>query len=194
MTDGLRERKKRERRAALIDAAQAIAGERGLPEVTVEAICARADVSPRTFFNYFGSKDEALLALDSFQPPPEAIETFVAGGPTGRLLDDIGALALAGLERVGEDRDRVRRALHLIHTHPALQAGHVRWMERRRAEGLALTRRRLGAEDPRADVVAALMPAVALVTAERMGRPGADPDTAAQIRATVAHLRDVLAP
>ncbi|MEV1288791.1 TetR family transcriptional regulator [Micromonospora sp. NPDC049679] len=57
---GRRERKKRQTRDALIDAALRLVAERGLENVTVEEISEAADVSSRTFFNYFGSKDEAI--------------------------------------------------------------------------------------------------------------------------------------
>src|ERR1035441_8207489 len=67
---GLRERKKLATRQALGAAAMRLAVERGLENVFVEDIAAAAEVSPRTFNNYFASKYEAIcaLALDrSFQ-------------------------------------------------------------------------------------------------------------------------------
>jgi AcrR family transcriptional regulator len=67
---GLRERKKLATRQALGAAAMRLAIERGLENVLVEDIAAAAEVSPRTFNNYFASKYEAIcaLALDrSFQ-------------------------------------------------------------------------------------------------------------------------------
>src|ERR1700686_4935193 len=67
---GLRERKKLATRQALGAAAMRLAVERGLENVLVEDIAAAAEVSPRTFNNYFASKYEAIcaLALDrSFQ-------------------------------------------------------------------------------------------------------------------------------
>ncbi|MFD3518405.1 TetR/AcrR family transcriptional regulator [Streptomyces sp. NPDC058657] len=62
---GLRERKKQATRAALADAAVRLAAEHGAENVTVEAISSAAGVSPRTFFNYFDSHDDAFLMIDA---------------------------------------------------------------------------------------------------------------------------------
>jgi AcrR family transcriptional regulator len=61
--EGLRERKKLATRRALGIAAMRLAVERGLENVLVEDIAARAGVSTRTFNNYFASKYEAICAL-----------------------------------------------------------------------------------------------------------------------------------
>jgi AcrR family transcriptional regulator len=61
---GLRERKKTATRQALHDAAVRLAIEHGADRVTVEAIADEAGVSRRTFSNYFGSKEEALMYGD----------------------------------------------------------------------------------------------------------------------------------
>jgi AcrR family transcriptional regulator len=57
---GLRERKKVDTRRALSDAALELVFERGLENVTRDEIAARADVSLRTFNNYFANKYEAV--------------------------------------------------------------------------------------------------------------------------------------
>lgn len=62
---GLRERKKQATRAALGEAAVRLAAEHGAENVTVEAISNAAGVSPRTFFNYFDSHDDAFVMMDT---------------------------------------------------------------------------------------------------------------------------------
>ena len=79
--ESLRDRKKRHTRAALERATVRLAAERGYDHVTVEEIAAEADVSVRTFFNYFASKDEALIGADP-EAGPRMAERILAA-PAG---------------------------------------------------------------------------------------------------------------
>lgn len=65
----MRERKKLQTRAALADAALRLALEKGPDHVTVEEIAEAADVSVRTFFNYYSHKEHAILGRN-----PEHLE------------------------------------------------------------------------------------------------------------------------
>ena len=50
-------------RDALLDAAVELFQTRGIRATTIEAICARADVSQRTFFNHFKTREHLYAAI-----------------------------------------------------------------------------------------------------------------------------------
>jgi AcrR family transcriptional regulator len=80
---GLRERKKAETRTAITRAVLRLALERGLDAMTAEEIAAAANVSVRTFHNYFPSKEEALVAAwtSEFQVYVDALRDRPADEP-----------------------------------------------------------------------------------------------------------------
>jgi AcrR family transcriptional regulator len=159
VTSGLRERKKRATWLALHEAALRLVADRGLDSVSVDEIAARADVSPRTFFNYFSSKDDAVLGLDPAMPQRQA-ETFRARPDDESPLHALRAMALDQATEMAEDPELWPLRLQVIEAHPGLIARlHAGFGQSERALAEAIAER----TGTRADVDAypALLAAVA---------------------------------
>ncbi|MGY1691911.1 TetR/AcrR family transcriptional regulator [Geodermatophilus sp. SYSU D01105] len=122
---GLREQKKADTRRRLTEAAQELVLAHGLDGVTVEQVCGRAGVSLRTFFNYFESKEQAVLGPQPQVGTPESRAAFVAGGPTGDLLTDLLDLLdpSAQFDEVG--RAGLQTVIALAEREPRLLAAHL---------------------------------------------------------------------
>ncbi|WP_426361986.1 TetR/AcrR family transcriptional regulator [Streptomyces sp. E-08] len=101
---GLRERKKRATRAALVEAAVRLAAEHGVENVTVDAISASAGVSTRTFFNYFDSRDEVfvMIGADSSDRVRRAVLAAPAELTPLEVLRDALAAELGEIEQQRE--------------------------------------------------------------------------------------------
>ena len=112
----LRARKKAETWSAIHEAAAALAVRHGVEGTTVEAVAAAAGVSPRTFFNYFPAKEDAVLGMRAPSLDPELLDGFSLEhdllGQVSRLL-----LAVSRSAYAGRDAERRRR---LLLDHPSL--------------------------------------------------------------------------
>ncbi|MFI6683975.1 TetR/AcrR family transcriptional regulator [Streptomyces sp. NPDC050485] len=128
---GLRERKKRETRVALSQATIGLCIQRGWDNVTVEDIAAAANVSVRTFRNYFSSKAEAIAAshLERMLRVADSLRTRPAAEP---LWDSIAHAVQAQFVPQGDtgaSSPRDRRwtdGLRLMLAEPALQGEVVK--------------------------------------------------------------------
>ncbi|RZQ62423.1 TetR/AcrR family transcriptional regulator [Amycolatopsis suaedae] len=121
---GLRERKKAATRRELVSATLRLVAERGIDEVTVEDISAAAGVSPRTFFNYFASKEDALLSPypDVEERNREVVERFLAM-PAG--VAPVPALAEAmrpAVMAIEDDPEEWLIRMKVVADNPALLA------------------------------------------------------------------------
>ena len=165
----LRERKKLATRRLLRRTALDLVAERGFANVTVEDIAEAADVSPRTFFNYFPTKEAALFDSDTSRWA-QMRERIIHDSPGEPALDVLRAVMVSGAEAVvddlrdlgGDPADWLRR-MKVARADPQLRASHAARMtmiERTVTEALA---ERLGT-DPERDPYPGLLCAVATGT------------------------------
>jgi AcrR family transcriptional regulator len=113
---GLRERKKRATRRALSGAALRLALERGLDHLTVEEISEAVGVSSRTFFNYFASKEEALLGDSPLLTGELPVRSLVLEADS--VLDGLHRVIVAAVR--AESPDELRLWHELMERHPVL--------------------------------------------------------------------------
>lgn len=142
---GLRERKKQATREALRAAALRLAMERGPDRVRVEDIAEAAGVSPRTYNNYFASREQAIVSAVTADREAR-IAAAVAARPAGvRLADAVTEAVVEQHENTGE---REHQVLLLITTQTALRDAFL-------------------------DTTAGIEPSLTEVIAERLGDAGA---------------------
>ncbi len=109
--EGRRDRKKRENRERIYDAARRLFLAQGFDATTVEQIAATADISPATFFNHFPSKRAVLneMTREVFEFLGSAIEEQLkASGGTRERLSRLAAEAADG---IGQSRRLAREVL-----------------------------------------------------------------------------------
>ncbi|WP_104180125.1 TetR/AcrR family transcriptional regulator [Arthrobacter sp. B0490] len=122
---GLRERKRRQTRSSLVAAARRRTLEHGLGGFTVEQLCDEIGISRRTFFNYFPSKEDAVLGSSDEGLPDELLDGFVASGrtvPPKPLLDALTDLLAEFGARMAISREEYEMMSALLHREPQLIA------------------------------------------------------------------------
>ena len=85
--EGLRERKKRAAREAIATTARRLFAERGFDAVTVAEVAAAADVSEKTVFNHFATKED--LAFAGREEGIAQVVTAIAERPPGCSVLDV---------------------------------------------------------------------------------------------------------
>ncbi|MEW9527434.1 TetR/AcrR family transcriptional regulator [Microbispora sp. NPDC049125] len=118
----LRERKKQATREALREAALRLALERGPENVRVDDIAEAAGVSPRTYNNYFSSREEAIVAAVTAERASR-VAAAVAARPADVGLADAVIDAVVG--QYTDPGDHAADALLMITNSAALRACYV---------------------------------------------------------------------
>ncbi len=120
------ERKRRQARQRIIQAAQELFLERGFDGVSVGDIAERAEVGRTTFFRYFGDKQEVVFAKEQ-----ELIETIAAAGQAEgtaaarsatEAVEQLRPIVLALCAQAATDPEAYARHFQLVEQHPELRA------------------------------------------------------------------------
>jgi len=144
---GLRERKKQRTHDDLERIATRLFRERGYHDVTIEEIAAEADVSHRTFYRYFGSKED--LVLGSVADLLEAMEAALAARPNDEsVMDSIRAATGSLASEFAGDADDDRIRMDIVRATPELQQRSIERQPLMEAVLMPFLAERLGL-DPR---------------------------------------------
>ncbi|MGG5259482.1 TetR/AcrR family transcriptional regulator [Phycicoccus avicenniae] len=157
---GLRDRKKEETRLRLHTAALRLAVERGVGAVTVEEIAAAAEVSPRTFFNYFATKEDALVDADPARTA-RVRDAVLARPPEESPAAALRAVLTEHMRLLEADRDLWRMRSELAARNPGLTARAAGAGDRFEAALVEAAYARTGT-DPADDLVTGLTARVAM--------------------------------
>jgi AcrR family transcriptional regulator len=116
---GLRERKQRTTRETIHRVAVRRALADGPHSVTAAEISMEAGVSARTFFNYFPSKEDAMLGFHEELPTDAELAAF-AESDSVDLLDELVQLVRNVFSASPTDRTIMRDRRELVRRHPEL--------------------------------------------------------------------------
>lgn len=155
---GLRDRKKVRVRQALADSAMQLFEARGFDAVTVDEIAAAADVSRRTFFRYFATKEAAVFARREDQLVMFRVHLMESSADAP--FEAMRAALLSLADDYQEQRERILRERAIIKSAPSLMTHDVevdRGFEAVIVEYLVQNSRRTVTDRRRARMLAAMM-------------------------------------
>lgn len=158
---GLRERKKTETRAALAAAALRLALDKGADNVRVDEIAEAADVSPRTYNNYFPSREHAIVAGITASRALQVAEELRAR-PAGEPLVESIIAAFAA-----QYREPPSEALALVTSTPALREAYLDSVSSVEPPIASVIAERLGKDELGASVLAAAVSTAARIALRR---------------------------
>ena len=173
---GLRERKKRQTRDALVECAIDLFEHHGYDATTIEEIAAAANVSPRTFFRYFDSKLDLIRTPKQEHPSLQELVTArpASEGPIAAIHGVIRDMLAATLLT---DELALRLIQVMLRT-PSLRASAMEHFHEHQGELAVACAARLGAspDDLRPQIVAAAAGTTMWTVVDRWVAEGGDRD------------------
>ncbi|SOD59129.1 transcriptional regulator, TetR family [Streptomyces zhaozhouensis] len=191
-TPTLRERARRAARAEIAATAIRLFAENGFEATTVDQIVAAVGISRRSFFHYFGSKED--LVLGDVDALGESVRAALESRPEEESAWEAMRAALLVLRQVGGDPAEQLTLAGLHHEAPSLRARHLEKHLRWRALLAPEVQRRLGLPaspepDPRAEAFVAAALACVDVAVDAWYRSGGKDDPERLFDEAVAALR-----
>ena len=154
-TAGRRERKKQRTRESLVDAAFRLFQEKGFEATTVEEIADAVDVSSRTFFRYFASKEDVVLTFqeEQFTTMLEALAARPKAEPVMTALRNAAVSVLRACEDgdSGFDPERFGCIQQMMESSPAVFGRSLEHGQKKQAEITRIIAERMGV-DPTIDL------------------------------------------
>jgi AcrR family transcriptional regulator len=198
-TLGLRDRKRIETRERLERCAVTLVMRDGIENATVDAISELADVSPRTFFNYFDSKEDAILGLRDAEITDEMIAAHIARYPGSDPVESIVRLIVTMLGTSIAEREVRATRLELVLRHPQLLGRQFAQMTRMAerlsgAVGAILDRdpRFAGSDGPTAELMLAVCGSAVRVAVMELAASHSEPDTEQLQQRAIELVREVV--
>jgi AcrR family transcriptional regulator len=158
---GLRERKKQRTREALIEAAVVLFANKGFEATTVDEIADAVEVSSRTFFRYFGSKEDVIASLQR-QQFAELYDEFDRRPPDEPVITALRRACVVVLRRFetdGPDSAQFACVAQLVQDSPAVLARSLEVCSEQNEQFAQRIAARMGVDpdlDPRPRLVAAV--------------------------------------
>jgi AcrR family transcriptional regulator len=177
---GARARRRAESRLAVTTLARRLTAERGLTGFTVEELCEQVGISRRTFFNYFDTKEQAVIGQHEDWLDGLTVETFLAARPAGMvglspdLMSDLADLAIAHMHLVGVTPEEAREFVAAVDREPQLLRAfmNANAEQERRLTELVARREGLSPGDPVAQTAVVLFGGLVRRSAETFFTPG----------------------
>jgi len=182
--------------ANLTAVSRRLTAERGLAGFTIEEVCDAVDVSRRTFFNYFASKEDAVIGANSEEEFRRFTEQFLARGAGAwpLVLGDLVALAIEHIESDDMDPREHTDLMAALEREPRLLArfiGITRDRDRQ-FRGLIATRQGVSDDDPRVIAIVSILGSLMKSTADTFVDPANDQDFAVILSSSLDAMRIVL--
>lgn len=155
----MRDRRQAETSRALKAEARRLTAERGFTGFTIEELCSEVGVSRRTFFNYFASKENAVLGVGVRTDSADLDDRFRSA--QGPLVTDLAELHIARWELMSLSKDEGAELARVFEREPRLFAHFVGLAAQGEREDISLTMQRADvASETRAETAVQLLGAL----------------------------------